>query len=402
MLGAIGPMLESGIVNEETRLAISEAWDAQLIEARNAIRDELREEFANRYEHDKSVMVSALDKMVTESLNDEIREMREELQKAAVDRIENKQKMRKDISEKVSKITEFMTHQLAKEIKDFRHERKQYDEGISRLEGFVMKQLSEEIGSFSKDRTKYTESLSFLETFVMKQLSEEIGSFSKDRNSLIETKVNLIATAKQKMNEMQKNFIKNSSVLVHEAVTKSLKTEITDLKEDIQAARENMFGRRLFEAFASEFSITHLNENKEMAKLRSLLKAKNRQIQESTRIINDTSKLFETKEKELKVLKESVERKAVLAELLNPLGKEKASIMSDLLESVQTPKLRSVYEKYLPAVLNQGSQKPSQSSKIALTEATKLSETTGDKAATGANNDNADNIVTMKRLAGLT
>lgn len=399
MLGAIGPMLDSGIINEETRQAISEAWDAQLTEAREEIRNELREEFANRYEHDKSVMVSALDKMVTESLNSEIAEMRAEMQTAMVERIEYKREMKKSISETVSKLTEFMTVQLAKEIGDFRSERSVSKETVER---FVANQLSEEVKTFRSERKKYNEGVARLEGFVMKQLSEEINTFAKDKKNLLETKVNLIATAKQKMNEMQKNFIKQSSVLVQEAVTKSLKTEITDLKEDIQAARENMFGRRLFEAFASEFSVTHLNENKEMAKLQSLVKAKNRQLEESKRIVDTTAKLFETKERELKVLKESVDRKAVLGELLRPLGKEKASIMSDLLESVQTNKLRTVYEKYLPAVLNQGNQKSAPAQKAVLTETTKYSEATGDKAATGAKNANLDNIVAMKRLAGLT
>ena len=38
-------------------------------------------------------------------------------------------------------------------------------------------------------------------------------------------------------------------------------------------------------------------------------------------------------------------------ELLNPLGKDKREILSELLESVQTKKLHTAFEKYPPAVM---------------------------------------------------
>ena len=75
MLDALKPLLDSDLINEDTRQEISEAWEAKLNEAREQVRAELREEFAQRYEHDKTVMVEALDKMVTEGLQSEIQEI---------------------------------------------------------------------------------------------------------------------------------------------------------------------------------------------------------------------------------------------------------------------------------------------------------------------------------------
>jgi hypothetical protein len=57
MFEAIKPLLDSGILNEETRVAIEEAWNNKLIEAREQIRTEVREEMAARSEHDKANMV---------------------------------------------------------------------------------------------------------------------------------------------------------------------------------------------------------------------------------------------------------------------------------------------------------------------------------------------------------
>jgi len=53
MLDAIKPLLDSGIINEETQTAINEAWESKINETREEIRAELREEFSGRYDHDK-------------------------------------------------------------------------------------------------------------------------------------------------------------------------------------------------------------------------------------------------------------------------------------------------------------------------------------------------------------
>ena len=364
-INAITSLLENGIINEDTKAAINEAWEAQLAEARETVRSELREEFARRYEHDKNTMVVALDKMVTESLQVEIAEFQEEKRALTEDRI----KFKKFVRESGSKFQNFMTEKLAEEIKELRSDRKINNESMKKLE-----------------------------KFVMNQLASEINEFAKDKREVVETKVRLIAGARSKMAEMQKAFVAKSAILVKEAVTKSLESELTQLQEDIQVARENMFGRRLFEAFASEFTATHLNENKEIAKLTSLVKAKNRQLEEAKVTVTKASKLVESKDREMKVIQESVERKQVIAELLKPLSKDRASVMSDLLESVQTNKLRSVYDKYLPSVLNNAKSTDAPKAKM-LSESRK--EVSGDKTAKPSVQYDTDNVIEIKRLAGL-
>jgi len=78
MLDAIKPLLESGLINEDVGNELNKLWESKLTEARDQVRGELREEFAQRYEHDRSVMVEALDKMLTENLSQEIKEFHEE------------------------------------------------------------------------------------------------------------------------------------------------------------------------------------------------------------------------------------------------------------------------------------------------------------------------------------
>lgn len=363
MLDAIKPLLDSGIINEETQAAINEAWESKLDEARESVRAELREEFARRYEHDKNVMVEALDKMVTESLTSELKEFAEEKQALAEDRV----KFKKQMVETAGKFKDFMVTKLTDEIKELREDRKVQGEAIAKLE-----------------------------KFVIHALAEEIKEFEEDKRAVVETKVKLVAEAKTKLAELKEAFVKRSAKLVKEAVTENLGTELSQLKEDIQSARENMFGRKIFEAFASEFSVTHLNENKELAKLSAIIAERDEQLAETQKQIEEAKELVDSKEHEIEVVKESMVRKDTLNELLGPLNKEKAAIMRDLLEGVQTDKLRSSYDKYLPAVLNE-SAKP-KADKPVLAESVK--EVTGDKSAK-VNADVDNNVIEIKRLAGL-
>jgi hypothetical protein len=364
MLEAIKPLLDSGIINEDTQAAITEAWESQINEARETVRAEMREEFAGRYTHDKNVMIEALDKMVTESLTAELNEFASEKQALAEDRV----KFKRHMVESSGKFNKFLVTKLAEEIEELRADRKLQNEAIAKLE-----------------------------KFVIRALAEEIKEFDADKKAVVETKVKLVAEAKQKLAKLQEAFVTRSAKLVKESVTKNLGTELTQLKEDIQAARENMFGRRLFEAFASEFSVTYLNENKEIAKLHNTIDAVKADLAESKKAIAQQSALVESKDREVRIMKEGVNRKDTLNGLLSTLNKEKAGVMSSLLESVQTAKLQSAYDKYLPAVLN-NAQPQVTANKSLLAEGRKV--VTGDKSANTAVQIN-DNVVEIKRLAGL-
>lgn len=365
MFDSIKPLLESGLINDETRVAISEAWESKLAEARETIRAELREEMASRYNHDKQLMVEALDKMVTESIKAEIEEFAAEKKAINEDRVK------------------FNNHMI---------------ESAGRFDKFLVKKLAEEMQELRVDRDSQLQNFKKLEEFVVKALASEIREFAQDKKQVVETKVRLVAEAKAKLDEIKAQFIKKSAALVKESVANNLKSELTQLKEDIHVARENMFGRRLFEAFASEFSVTLLNENGEIRKLQESIKKQDRVIKAFENKLNKQVRLTESKEKEIRIIKETADRRNIMADLLKPLNKEKGSVMAELLENVQTSKLKSAYEKYLPAVLNSGAS-ASKEVKTVLSESKK--EVTGDKSAKTTVESIDSNVIEIKRLAGL-
>ena len=117
--------------------------------------------------------------------------------------------------------------------------------------------------------------------------------------------------------------------------------------------------------------------------------------------MQSATKIVETKEREVRIIKESSQREKTLGQLLSKLNAEKSEVMGALLESVQTPKLEAAFNKYLPAVLNTGSEIAPK--KKALTESV-IAEATGDKTAkktVEVDITETDNVIDLKRLAGL-
>ena len=319
MFDAIKPLLDSGLINEEVGQELTEAWESRLTEAREQLRAELREEFAQRYEHDKTVMVEALDRMVTEGLAQEIEGIAAEKQQLAEDRVRFQARMK----ESSTKFNDFMVSKLAEEIGELRRDRKMHSEGFAKLEKFV-------VGA----------------------LAEEIMEFAKDKRDVVETRVRLVRDARGQLEALKSRFVSESAAKLGQSVSRHLKAEMNQLHEDIKVARENNFGRKIFEAYAAEFGSTYLNENAEIRKLSSLVTRKNQQLEEAIRIVSKSKQLVESKEKEIRIIKDSNQRTAVMDELLAPLNEEKQEVMRNLLESVQTSRLKGAFEKYLPAVLN--------------------------------------------------
>jgi len=205
----------------------------------------------------------------------------------------------------------------------------------------------------------------------------------------------LVREGREQLAKVKQQFVERAAKMVEGVVTNGLKTEITSLKEDIEAARRADFGRKLFEAFAQEYQASYLNEKSETAKLLKVIDMKTEAVQEAAQAIEEAQRIVESKEAEIAALKEAQHRKEIMNELLAPLNSEQREIMSELMESVKTAKLNESFEKYLPAVIaGKAPQK-----KQALVEA---KEITGNKVSNSTrSSEDESNIVDIRRLAGL-
>ena len=350
------------MISEEIQESIQQAWDAKINENRTQVAEQLREEFAQKYEHDKNTMIEAVDRMITDQLSQELVEFADDRKSLAEMKVKYAQKMKADT-------------------------------GV--MKEFVTRQLSAEVKELHEDQVAMAAKFGTLETFVVEALAQEIAEFYKDKQDLAETKVRLVREGREELKKVKQQFVAKAAKMVEGVVDQNLRSELTSLKEDIEAARRADFGRKLFEAFASEYQASYLNEKSETAKLLKVIDMKDVAVQEAKQAIEEAQQIVESKEAEIAGLKESQQRKTIMNELLSPLNTEQKEIMGELMESVKTSKLVESFDKYLPAVIaGKAPQK-----KQALVEA---KEITGNKVSNSNRSSEEDgNIIDIRRLAGL-
>ena len=350
----ISKLVESGAISEDVQKSIQDAWDSKIKENKETVGAELREEFAKRYEHDKGNMIEAIDKMMTEKLSEEISKFIEDRKALAQEKITYKE----NVGKHSAKLQEFIMKKLAEELKELHTDRKGVHENFSKLEGFVVNALA-----------------------------KEIKEFHADKKGVVETKVKLVAEAKKQMAKLKETFIQKSAKVVQEAVTKKLAEEIKQLKEDISKAREQNFGKKIFEAYASEYQASYLNEKSETSKLMKVVDETTLKLAGAEKAVKEKDAVIKTAEAQARRQAGLMERKEKMADLLKPLGKEKGEVMAQLLESVQTAQLQTSYDKYLPHVM---------SDKPIATQKKVISEAKGDRSK----REDAD-LTYIRKLAGI-
>ena len=360
-------LLNSNTLSEEVRSSLSEAWETQLTEARENITAELREEFAQRYENDKSNIVEAADKMITDVIGKELAEFQEDKKAVAEDRVAYRKHMK---------------------------------EHAKVLDSFVMDTLGKEINELRQDRVVQESNMSKLEGFVMEQLTKELNEFHEDKRSLVEAKVKMIKEGKEVINQTKADFVKSAARKVEGIMENTIKSELVTLREDIKSAKENTFGRKIFETFAAEFMSSYLNEGTEVSKLSKVVEGLQSEIGNKDKAIAEKEVMIAESAKTVRIAKDTAERKQTMQEMMQPLSKDHKEIMGALLESVKTDKLQSAFNKYLPSVMKEDAKK-TQTNKKVLSESNR--EITGNKAeATASADSKTADIVYLQKLAGIS
>ncbi len=148
MLDALKTLFENDVVSEDVRKQIEEAWEAKVKENKLAVTAELREEFAQKYEHDKATMVEAIDNLVSERLSAEIAEFTEDRKQLS----EAKAKYAVAMRDNAKLLRGFVLESLKKEVSELHEEQKAMANNFSKLEEFVVDALANEISEFYEDK----------------------------------------------------------------------------------------------------------------------------------------------------------------------------------------------------------------------------------------------------------
>lgn len=179
---------------------------------------------------------------------------------------------------------------------------------------------------------KLTEAL----TSELEELRESIESY---RDLEVEHEEKLVE-AKAEMATVLKKDIAQLIETLDTFLEVRLTSELEELRESIDDARKNEFGKHVFEAFVSEFKKHYAGDDSVEAKLN-----------EAEQRLEDTqAALMEAEEKAAKL-----ERTAKLEKVLAPLSGRTREVMEAILKNVDTPMLEDAYKTYVGRVLKETS-----------------------------------------------
>lgn len=458
--------LLGNILSKENQEVIIEAYNKKLEDAkaqlRSEIEEEIRTELTKQFEHDKRLIIEAADRLFTDTIREELEEFahdRKEIkeQKVKLEKAlsETKKNNSRRLEENLKTLNMFVLRQLKEEVGELSTDRKsiivqraklakamienkkfyqsKVKEHMEIMNTFVLSQLKEEVQELAQDRRllseqrikaakdlrearlslqrQMTSKMKVLDLFVQKQLREELVELSEDKKKLVETRLKMITEGKKKLEETRTNFIKKSSKLISETIEGVLRKEMTEMREDIKVARQNNFGRKIFETFASEYMTSYLSEGTQVKKLMRNLAEKDKKLTDAVTQLQNNSKIIKETKDHINKIEDAAKRSKILNEMLGPLSRDKRIMMSEMLEGTPTQNLQEVFKRYLPIVLAEGSAPvTAKTNKQSLRENTqKTVSVTGNKTnrltetehkEKTENKDQAD-IIRMKELAGL-
>lgn len=370
---SITEILGSDVLTEDIKTQLAEAYEVRIAEQREQVTAELREEFASRYENDKTQIVEAMDAMLKDAIKTELVEFAQDKAAVAKERVHYK----KSIKEHAGMLDTFINEVLSKEIRELREDRQYQKANFGKLEGFVLKQLT-----------------------------KELNEFHDDKRSLAEQKVKMVREGTKVIEEARRNFVKKSASKIEAMLENVIRKELTALREDVQTAKENNFGRKIFETFASEFMTSTLSESTQVSKLAKQIIGLKTELSESTEANVEKDRALNEAKRSARIQVDLSQRKAVMSEMLGPLNKGQKELMGTLLESVKTVQLKSAYKKYLPSVLSEDADviKTSTRNKAStkLTEG-RTRELDGNKVSRKTNLETGSSaeIIELKKLAGI-
>ena len=348
MTKQIEELLENEVLGPDVKAALKEAFETKVKQT----EAKLHEDYAARYASDKHQLVEAMDSMLNDAIKSELEEFAEDrsaliAQKAKLSKetLSAKKLAENKVSGHIKLLNAFIGKQLQEELREFAQDRKTLDA--------QRKKMAREVEAIRESAKKQTrDRISKLEGFVVSKLSEEIAEFETDKKALIEQRAKLAAEGKKNINETRSAFIKTASKTLDKTLNEVVRNELVQWRADIKVARENNFGRRIFEAVAAEYMASYLSEGTEVKKLQKQLAESQKRIDEAAKQIKSKQKLVESASTQIKAANDRATRMELLNEMLTPLSRDKKAVMEEMLRDIKTTNLREAYNRYLPTVMN--------------------------------------------------
>lgn len=237
------------------------------------------------------------------------------------------------------------------------------DELIGKVDSFVAEALTKELSELKGDIERFRD----LEAECAEKLVEEKHKLAGE----VATELDALVDKIDAFFEMR------------------LAAEMDELKEDLETVKQNEFGRRMFEAFATEYAKNYVDEDAVQSKL---------SVAES-KLADAERALAESEEKINKMLRE-----AKMEAILSPLTGKKREQMAMVLKNVETSRLEESYKFFIGRIMKEDAAATAAPLTEGKTTETKTTVVTGDTSATAEEQKAGqvnESLSHLKRLAGI-
>lgn len=278
--------------------------------------------------------------------------------------------------------SEFLSEDAKNEISS------QWTEAVSQYKTVVREEVSltvrnELAEQWATERDALVENV---EQFVAEKLAEEVAELKADIDRFRDLEAEHAEKIVEEKHSMAEQLAEELDSLVDKIDSffeLRLAEEFTELKEDLEVVKQNEFGRKIFEAFATEFTRSHIDEDSIQSKLQAAVSK-----------LEDANKAIATLESQnAKVVRESK-----LEKILAPLSGKKREQMAFVLQNIETNRLEEAYSQFIGRVLKEDT-KPTAAA-TPLHESANVVVTGEEQVAAPAKSADA-NTALLRKLAGI-
>ena len=234
-----------------------------------------------------------------------------------------------------------------------------------------------------------------VDSFVASKLEEELEELQSD----IERFRDLEAEFATKIVEEKHSMAEQLSVELDQLVDKMdaffelrLAEEVDELREDLEIVKQNEFGRKIFEAYATEFGRSYIDEDS----IQTKLTVSEDKLEDAQRTI------ARLEDRNAKMVRESK-----LENILAPLSGKKREQMAFVLQNVETSRLEEAYSTFIGRVLKEDApastrQRVSEDKSVKALNESRTVVATGDVLQEEVQVSKDDKFAHLRKLAGIS
>lgn len=235
------------------------------------------------------------------------------------------------------------------------------------------------------------ELISKVDSFVAEALTKELEELQGDINRFRDLEVEMAAKLVEEKHRLAEEVAGELDELVDKIdqfFEMRLTAELEELKEDLEVVKQNEFGRKIFEAFATTYGESYVDEDAVQSKL-TVTEAK----------LQQAERALAAREQEVN----KMVREAKIEQVLSPLTGSKREHMAMVLKNVETSRLEESYKYFIGRVMKEDVVAPVTTISEGKIADPKTTLVTGEPATIveSAADKMVSDLSNLKRLAGI-